>query len=66
VEKGIDPSIVGERVVEALYNGEFYIFTHPGFRAIIKQRATAIDEAFARAEKSPLLQNLSHEIPSSF
>ena len=66
VQKGIPSDIVGERLVEALNAKEFYIFTHPGFREIIKQRATAIDEAFARAETSSLLQNINQEIPHSF
>jgi hypothetical protein len=29
VKDGIDVSIVGKRVVEAINHGELYIFTHP-------------------------------------
>ena len=42
VENGIDVSIVGKRVVEALNDGELYIFTHPNYRAIVQRRFQAI------------------------
>ena len=58
VENGIEVELVGLRVVEALNAGEFYIFTHPSHRAKLKQRSEAIDQAFARAAKSPLLQDI--------
>lgn len=58
VDKGMDVSIVGKRVVEALKAGELYIFTHPNYRDAIKHRAAAIDAAFERAAKSPLLQHI--------
>jgi len=58
VENGIDPKIVGQRVVEALNAKELYIFTHPGQRQYTQQRAEAIDQAFERAEKSPILADV--------
>lgn len=58
VENGIDPKIVGLRVVEALDAGEFYIFTHPSHRAAMQNRFKAIDQAFERAASSPLLQDI--------
>ncbi|TQV70762.1 SDR family NAD(P)-dependent oxidoreductase [Exilibacterium tricleocarpae] len=58
VENGIDVNIIGKRVVEALDQGEFYIFSHPNYRPITQQRAAAIDAAFERAAKSPLLQHI--------
>ncbi len=36
VENGIEVSIVGKRVVEALEDGEFYIFTHPNYVLIMQ------------------------------
>lgn len=66
VENGIDVSIVGERLVEALQAGEFYVFTHPNFRNILQQRAGMIDAAFERAAKSPLLQDLLDGEPTTF
>lgn len=58
VKNGIDVSIVGKRVVEALNAGELYIFTHPNYRALVQQRFQAIDAAFERAAESPLLQHV--------
>ena len=61
VENGIDVSIVGKRVVEALNQGELYIFTHPNYRAIVQKRSEAIDAAFERAAQSPLLQHIVNQ-----
>tara|TARA_B110000093_G_scaffold161810_1_gene183390 strand:- start:1315 stop:2190 length:876 start_codon:yes stop_codon:yes gene_type:complete len=58
VENGIDVSIVGKRVVEAINEGEFYIFTHPNYRFVVQQRSAAIDSAFEKAAQSPLLQHI--------
>jgi len=61
VENGIDVSIVGKRVVEALNDGELYIFTHPNYRAIVQRRFRAIDAAFERAAQSPLLEHIANQ-----
>jgi short-subunit dehydrogenase len=61
VDNGIDVSIVGKRVVEALNDDELYIFTHPNYRAVIQQRSEAIDQALARAAQSPLLQHIVNQ-----
>lgn len=61
VENGIDVSIVGKRVVEALNEGELYIFTHPNYRAVVQERSDAIDAAFERAAQSPLLQHIVNQ-----
>lgn len=66
VENGIDPRIVGERVVEAVEAKELYIFTHPMNRAMVQKRSQAIDDAFARAQASPLLAEVLDEAPISF
>lgn len=66
VENGIDPEIVGKRVVEALNAGELYIFTHPSHRRHVAARADRIDQAFSRAEKSPLLQGIDDPGPADF
>ncbi|MFK7733516.1 MAG: SDR family NAD(P)-dependent oxidoreductase [Pseudomonadales bacterium] len=58
VKNGIDPSIVGERLVEALNQGEFYVFTHPNYRPVVQQRSKLIDEAFERSARSPLLKDI--------
>ena len=61
VKNGIDVSIVGQRLVEALNAGEFYIFTHPNYRPVTQQRAKMIDAAFERAAQSPLLQHIVNQ-----
>ena len=58
VENGIEVSIVGKRVVEALNDGEFYIFTHPNYRPIMQERTAAIDAAFKKSAQSPLLEHI--------
>ena len=58
VKDGIDVSIVGKRVVEAINHGELYIFTHPNYRQVNQQRFNGIDEAFARSAQSPLLKDI--------
>ncbi len=61
VENGIAVSIVGKRLVEALNDNELYVFTHPNYRPVIQHRSTAIDEAFERAARSPLLQDIVNQ-----
>ena len=58
VKDGIDVSIVGKRVVEAINHGELYIFTHPNYRQVNQERFNGIDEAFARSANSPLLKDI--------
>lgn len=67
VKAGIDPELVGERVVEALTQNEFYIFTHPSYRELVQMRSRNIDDAFERAAQSPLLQDINEpDIVASF
>ena len=61
VENGIEVSIVGKRVVEALEDGEFYIFTHPNYHPVMQQRNAAIDAAFIKSAESPLLQHIVNQ-----
>lgn len=61
VENGIAVSIVGKRVVEALNDGEFYIFTHPNYHPIMQEKTAAIDAAFKKASQSPLLKNIVNQ-----
>ncbi|MDC1471248.1 SDR family NAD(P)-dependent oxidoreductase [Gammaproteobacteria bacterium] len=61
VKDGIDVSIVGKRVVEAINHGELYIFTHPNYRQVNQQRFNGIDEAFARSAQSPLLKDIVNQ-----
>jgi NAD(P)-dependent dehydrogenase (short-subunit alcohol dehydrogenase family) len=52
---GIDVDVVAERVLEAVLENEFYVFTHPEMRSAVEQRFAAILAAFDRAEVSPSL-----------
>jgi hypothetical protein len=47
--------------VEAVTNKELYIFTHPNYRKVVQKRFKAIDDAFERAEMSPLLTSVLDE-----
>ena len=65
VMSGMPPDAVGERVVEAVRDGELYVFTHPEFRAPVAARFDAILAAFDRAADSPALKGLApRELPS--
>jgi hypothetical protein len=61
VENGIEVSIVGKRVVEALEDGEFYIFTHPNYHSVMQDRNVAIDAAFTKSAQSPLLEHIANQ-----
>ena len=66
VENGIPAELVGQRVLEALNAKELYIFTHPAQRDVVQRRSKAIDDAFARAEQSPLLIDVEDQAPIFF
>jgi NAD(P)-dependent dehydrogenase (short-subunit alcohol dehydrogenase family) len=55
IEGGLDPLIVGERVLEAIKADELYIFTHPEMKAAVDGRFDAINAAFDRAKASEAL-----------
>jgi len=56
VMQGIDPDVVGARVVEAVLANELYVFTHPNMRDYVRARFAAIDAAFETAERSQALK----------
>jgi NAD(P)-dependent dehydrogenase (short-subunit alcohol dehydrogenase family) len=52
----MDPLLVGQQVVEAILNGEFYVITHPEFRSAVVHRHAQLMAAFDRAEAArPML-----------
>ena len=61
LENGIEALIVGRRVVEALEDGEFYIFTHPNYHPVMQERNAAIDAAFIKSAQSPLLKHIINQ-----
>jgi NAD(P)-dependent dehydrogenase (short-subunit alcohol dehydrogenase family) len=56
VLSGIDPDVVGARVVEAVRDNELYIFTHPNLKDWAEARFGAIRAAFDRAAASEALK----------
>ena len=43
----IEPDVVGDMVLHAVQEDQFYIFTHPDFAPMVKLRTTEIENAFA-------------------
>ncbi|MGA9796137.1 MAG: SDR family NAD(P)-dependent oxidoreductase [Rhizomicrobium sp.] len=56
VLSGIDPDVVGNRVVEAIRDNELYIFTHPQMKEFVQMRFAGIMAAFDTAANSPALK----------
>jgi NAD(P)-dependent dehydrogenase (short-subunit alcohol dehydrogenase family) len=44
----LEPDVVGEMVLHAIRENEFYVFTHPAFKELTDLRHAEIDAAFAR------------------
>jgi NAD(P)-dependent dehydrogenase (short-subunit alcohol dehydrogenase family) len=55
VLNGIDPDIVGQRVVEGVRDNDLYIFTHPHFKEFTQARFNAILAAFDKSAGSEAL-----------
>jgi NAD(P)-dependent dehydrogenase (short-subunit alcohol dehydrogenase family) len=56
VMHGIDPDVVGARVLEAVQANDLYIFTHPMMRAYVEARFQGILAGFDAADKSEALK----------
>lgn len=63
VLNGIDPDIVGARVVEGIKNNEVHIFTHREMRPFVEMRFQSIMADFDRADASPALSVLPKADP---
>jgi hypothetical protein len=64
VLSGIDPAIVGERVLEAVKSGEVYIFTHSNLKPFVEQRFQMILAAFDKADHSEALKAVKEWAPA--
>ena len=64
VLSGIDVEVVAGRVLEAVLDNDFYIFTHPELRPAVEQRFAAILAAFDKAAASPLLAGVPRNVPT--
>ena len=62
---GIDPDVVGARVVEAIKAGELYVFTHPQARPAVEAYFRSVLAAFDAAEASPALRSIKDWTPPS-
>ncbi|HTQ15021.1 MAG TPA: SDR family NAD(P)-dependent oxidoreductase [Rhizomicrobium sp.] len=60
---GIDPDVVGNRVLEAVAANELYIFTHPDTRAFVQMRFAAIMAGFDSADASQALKAVKEWAP---
>jgi len=59
----IEPERVGERVLEAVYAGERYIFTHPDMRGLVQDRFARIMRGFDAADASRALAGMDYSTP---
>lgn len=55
---GIDPLIVGQRVVEAVKADELYIFSHVEYETVVRDRFERIMAGFEASRNSPALSRL--------
>ena len=56
VLSGIDPDVVGGRVLEAIRAGDLYVFTHPNMRQFVQARFAVIMAGFDAADASDALK----------
>jgi NAD(P)-dependent dehydrogenase (short-subunit alcohol dehydrogenase family) len=63
IDAGIPVEVVAERLAEAIAAGEFYVFTHPGYREIVEKRCAALHTAFESASQSPALAGVDTALP---
>jgi NAD(P)-dependent dehydrogenase (short-subunit alcohol dehydrogenase family) len=63
IETGLDPDVVGARVVEAVRDNQLYIFTDPRFKDVVEMRFAAIRNGFQQAEESEALKSVKNWPP---
>ncbi|MBS0278367.1 MAG: SDR family NAD(P)-dependent oxidoreductase [Proteobacteria bacterium] len=63
VLSGIDPDIVGKRVLEAVRDNDLYIFTHPMFKDFVQARFAGIMAGFDKAAQSEALKSVKEWAP---
>jgi len=55
---GIDPLIVGQRVVEAVKDDDLYIFSHVEYESVVRERYERVMAGFEKSKRSPALNTL--------
>jgi NAD(P)-dependent dehydrogenase (short-subunit alcohol dehydrogenase family) len=63
IETGLDPDVVGARVVDAVRDNQLYIFTDPRFKDVVEMRFAAIRNGFQQAEESEALKSVKNWPP---
>ncbi len=63
---GVSPAVVAARVVEAVKADELYVFTHPEYRPILRERFDRILAAFDAAEASAALAGVGDRKPPAW
>lgn len=63
IESGLDPDVVGARVVEAVRDNQLYIFTDPRFKEVVEMRFAAIRNGFEQAASSEALKAVKNWPP---
>ncbi|WP_258042942.1 SDR family NAD(P)-dependent oxidoreductase [Sphingomonas sp. NBWT7] len=58
---GIDPRVVGQRVVEAVRDNDLYVLTHVEYEATVRERFERIMAGFDKSKHSPALGALPAE-----
>ena len=51
IEAGLDPAEIAVRVVSAVRENQFYVFTHPEMRPELQERFEAILSAMDRSQR---------------
>lgn len=55
---GVDPLIVGQRVVEGVKDDDMYIFSHVEYEGVVRQRFERVMAGFEKSKRSPALNTL--------
>jgi NAD(P)-dependent dehydrogenase (short-subunit alcohol dehydrogenase family) len=55
---GIDPLVVGQRVVEGVKDNDMYIFTHVEYEGVVRDRFERVLAGFEKSKRSPALNTL--------
>lgn len=55
---GIDPLVVGRRVVEGVEDNDLYILSHVEYEQVVRERFDQITAGFEKSKQSPALNAL--------
>ena len=55
LEMGMDPDLLGQKVLQAIRANEFFICPHPEFREVLRKRNAALEAAFKGSASADLV-----------